>query len=104
MININKAEKCFKNYGYADIIDRAQLLGPKYSTINIWGNEVIWLDISNPDKVIQKRYKLKGYYVDAEIGENDAYIGAVEERLINSLAAKIVKCLAELPTERNFLT
>ncbi len=88
MIDINKAEKYFKNYGYADIIDRAQLLGPKYSAINVWGNEVIWFDVSNPDKVTQKRYKLKGYYVAAEIGEDDADIKAVEERLINSLAAK----------------
>lgn len=88
MININEVEKYFRNNGYNDIINEAQLLGAKYSTINVWGNEVIWLDVSNPDMVMQKRYKLKGYYVDAEICKDDNDIKVIEENLINSLAAK----------------
>ena len=88
MIDIDKAEKYFYNYGYNDIINEAQLLGAKYSTVNVWGNEVIWLDVSNPDRVTQKRYKLKGYYVDAEICKDDNDIKVVEEKLINSLAVK----------------
>lgn len=88
MIDIKKAEKYFYNSGYADIINEAKPFGAHFSTRNVWGNEVIWLDVSNPDKVTQKRYKLKRYCVDAEIGKDDADINAIEEKLVNSLTAK----------------
>lgn len=88
MIDINKAEKYFYNNGYADIIEEAKPFGTHFTSLNVWGNEVIWLDVSNPDKVTQKRYKLKGYYVDAEISKDDSDIKVVEEKLINSLTAK----------------
>lgn len=88
MIDIKKAENYFYNYVYADFIEEAKPFGAHFSSLNVWGNEVIWLDVSNPDKVTQKRYKLKGYYVDAEIGKDDTDLKAVEERIIDSLAAK----------------
>lgn len=88
MIDIKKAENYFYNYGYADIIEEAKPFGAHFTSLNVWGNEVIWLDVSNPDKVTQKRYKLKRYYVDVEISKNDSDIKTVEENLINSLAAK----------------
>lgn len=88
MIDIKKAEKYFINNGYTDIIEESKPFCAHYTSMNVWGNEVIWLDISNPDKVTQKRYKLKGYYVDAEIRESDTDIRAVEEKLINSLNTK----------------
>lgn len=88
MIDIKKAEDYFYNYGYADIIEEAKPFGAHFSSLNVWGNEVIWLDVSDPDKVTQKRYKLKGYYVDAEIRKEDTDLKAVEERLVDALAAK----------------
>lgn len=88
MIDIRKAENYFYNYGYSDIIEEAKPFGTHFSSLNVYGNEVIWLDVSNPDKVTQKRYKLKVYCVDAEIGEKDTDLKAVEERIIDSVAAK----------------
>lgn len=88
MIDIKKAEKYFCNNGYVDIIEEAKPFGAHFSSLNVFGNEVIWLDISDSEKVVQKRYKLKGYYVDAEIGKEDTDLKAVEEKLINALAAK----------------
>ncbi len=88
MIDIKKAEKYFYNDGYADIIEEAKPFGAHFTSLNVWGNEVIWLDISNPEKVTQKRYKLKGYYVDAEIRQDDSDIRTVEERLIDLISAK----------------
>lgn len=88
MIDIKKAEKYFYNNGYTDIIEEAKPFGAHFSSLNVWGNEVIWLNVSDPDKVTQKRYKLKGYYVDAEIGKNDTDLKAVEERLVDALTTK----------------
>ena len=88
MVDIKKAEKYFYNNGYAEIINEAKPFGAHFSTFNVWGNEVIWLDVSNPDKVTQKRYKLKGYYADVEIGKDDANIKTIEEKIVNSLIAK----------------
>ena len=64
MIDINRVEKYFKNNGYADIIEEAKPFCAHYTSMNVWGNEVVWLDISNPERVTQKRYKLKTYEVD----------------------------------------
>lgn len=87
MIDINKVEKYFINYGYEDIINNAKPFGAQFTSLNVWGNEVIWLDISNPERVIQKRYKLKNYYVDAEVKESDN-IEIIKERLTNDLTKK----------------
>lgn len=88
MIDINKVEKYFKNNGYADIIEESKPFCAYYTSMNVWGNEVIWLDISNPEKVTHKRYKLKTYKVDVEIGKNETDINAIKEKLVNSLYAK----------------
>ena len=88
MINIKKAERYFYNYGYADIIEEAKPFGAHFSSLNVWGNEVIWLDISDPERVTQKRYKLKVYCVEAEIRKEDIDLRVVEERLVDSLAKK----------------
>lgn len=87
MIDINKIEKYFINHGYEDIINDAKLFGAQFTSLNVWGNEVIWLDASNLEKVIQKRYKLKGYYVDAKIKEGDN-IETIKERLTDDLTKK----------------
>ena len=87
MIDINKVEKYFINYGYEDIINNAKPFGAQFTSLNVWGNEVIWLDISNPERVIQKRYKLKNYYVDAKIKEGDN-IETIKERLTDDLTKK----------------
>ena len=88
MIDINKAEKYFRNNGYADIIEESKPFCAHYTSMNVWGNEVVWLDISNPERVTQKRYKLKTYKVDVEIGKNESDINAIKEKLVDSLYAK----------------
>ena len=88
MIDINKAEKYFRNNGYADIIEESKPFCAHYTSMNVWGNEVVWLDISNPERVTQKRYKLKTYKVDVEIGKNETDINAIKEKLVDSLYAK----------------
>ena len=57
MIDINEADNYFKKYGYADLIDESELFCAHYTNMNVWGNEVIWLDVSDLEKVVQKRYK-----------------------------------------------
>lgn len=88
MIDIDKAGKYFRNFGYADIIDEAKPFCAHYTSINVWGNRVIWLDISDPEKVIQKRYKLKTYRVDVEIGKNEIDIDTIKEKFVNTLYTK----------------
>ena len=88
MIDINKIDNYFKNYGYADLIDESKLFCAHYTSMNVWGNEVVWLDVSDPEKVIQKRYKLKTYKVDVEIGKNETDIKAIQEKIIDDLYAK----------------
>lgn len=88
MIDIDKAGKYFRNFGYADIIDEAKPFCAHYTSINVWGNKVIWLDISDPEKVIQKRYKLKTYRVDVEIGKNEIDIDTIKEKFVNTLYTK----------------
>lgn len=88
MINIDKIEKYFRNNGYADIIEGSKPFCAHYTVMNVWGNEVIWLDVSNLERVIQKRYKLKTYKVDVEIDKNKTDITEIKERLVNSLYAK----------------
>ena len=41
MIDINKAEKYFKNNGYDDIIEESKPFCAYYTSMNVWGNEVI---------------------------------------------------------------
>lgn len=88
MIDINKAEKYFYSFGYADIIDEAKPFCAYYTSLNVWGNEVIWLDTSNPEKVVQKRYKLKTYRVDVEIGKNEIDLDTIKEKFVNTLYTK----------------
>lgn len=88
MIDINKAEKYFKNNGYVDIIEESKPFCARYTSMNVWGNNVVWLDISNPERVLQKRYKLKTYKVDVEIGKNETDINAIKEKFVDSLYAK----------------
>ena len=88
MIDIDKAGKYFYSFGYADIIDEAKPFCAHYTSMNVWGNEVIWFDISNPEKVIQKRYKLKTYRVDVEIGKNEIDLDTIKEKFVNTLYTK----------------
>lgn len=88
MMDIDKVEKYFYNCGYADIIDEAKPFCAHYTSINVWGNRVIWLDISDPEKVIQKRYKLKTYRVDVEIGKNEIDLDMIKEKFVNTLYTK----------------
>ena len=88
MIDINKVEKYFKNDGYDDIIKESKPFCAYYTSMNVWGNEVIWFDISNPEKVTQKRYKLKTYKIDVEIDKNETDINAIKEKIVNSIYAK----------------
>ena len=88
MIDVNKVKKYFKNNGYADIIEESKPFCAHYTSMNVWGNEVVWFDISNPERVTQKRYKLKTYKVDVEIGKNEIDIDAIKEKFIDSLYAK----------------
>ena len=88
MVDINKAEKYFYSCGYADIINEAKPFCAHYTSMNVWGNEVIWLDIPNPEKVIQKKYKLKTYKVDVEISKNEIDIDTIKEKIVNTLYSK----------------
>ena len=88
MIDINEADNYFKNYGYADLIDESKLFCAHHTNMNVWGNEVIWLDVSDLEKVVQKRYKLKTYKVDVEIGRDETDITAIQEKIVDSLYAK----------------
>ena len=88
MIDINEAERYFKNNGYADIIRESKPFYAHYTSINVWGNEVIWVDVSNPEKAIQKRYKLKTYKVDVEISKNETDISTIKGRIVSGLYAK----------------
>lgn len=87
MININAIEKYFYNQGYEDIIYRSMLFGPNYSTLNVFGNEVVWLDASNLERVILKKYKLKNYYIGVEIKEGDD-IETIKKSLTDELIKK----------------
>lgn len=88
MIDISKVEKYFKNNGYDDVIKKSRPFCAHYTSMNVWGNEVIWLDISNLERVAQKRYKLKTYKVDVEINKNETDINAIKEKLVDGLYAK----------------
>lgn len=88
MMNINEVEKYFRNNGYSDIIEESKPFCAHYTSMNVCGNEVFWLDVSNPEKVTQKRYKLKTYKVDVEIDKNETDINAIKEKFIDSLYAK----------------
>lgn len=86
MLDIKKMEKYFVN-GYEDIINDIKPFGAQFTSFNVWGNEVIWLDTSNIERVIQKKYKLKNYYVGVEIKEGDD-IKTVKKRLTDELTKK----------------
>lgn len=88
MININEVEKYFKNNGYDDIIEESKPFCANYTSMDVWGNEVIWLDVFNHEMVTQKRYKLKTYKIDAEIGKNETDIDVIKEKFVDSLYAK----------------
>lgn len=88
MIDINKAEEYFKNNGYADIIEESKPFCAYYTSINVWGKDVIWLNISDFEKVTQKRYELKTYKIDVEIDKNETDINAIKEKIVDSLYAK----------------
>lgn len=103
MININKVDNYFKNYGYADLIDESKLFCAHYTSINVWGNEVVWLDVSDPEKVIQKRYKLKTYKVDVEIGRDETDIKAIQEKIIDSLYAKNLEIFCGITNREKLL-
>lgn len=102
MIDIDKIEKYFRNNGYADIIEESKPFCTHYTSMNVWGNEVIWLDVSNLEKVIQKRYRLKTYKVDVEIDKNHVDINKIKEKIINSLYAKNLEMFCGI-TDRNKL-
>lgn len=87
MNDIRKIENYFLNHGYEDIINDAKFFGAHFSSLNVWGNEVIWLDVSDPEKVTQKRYKLKSYYVDSKVKDDDN-IETVKEQITNNLTEK----------------
>lgn len=103
MIDIDKIEKYFRNNGYADIIEESKPFCTHYTSMNVWGNEVFWLDVSNPEKVIQKRYKLKTYKVDVEIGKNETDINAIKEKLVNSLYAKNLEMFGGITDKEKLL-
>lgn len=103
MIDINKVDNYFKNYGYAELIDESKLFCAHYTSINVWGNEVVWLDVSNPEKVIQKRYKLKTYKVDVEIGRDETDIKAIQEKIIDSLYAKNLEIFCGITNREKLL-
>lgn len=103
MININKVDNYFKNYGYADLIDESKPFCAYYTSINVWGNEVVWLDASDPEKVIQKRYKLKTYKVDVEIGRDETDIKAIQEKIIDSLYAKNLEIFCGITNREKLL-
>ena len=103
MIDINEANNYFKNYGYADLIDESQLFCAHYTSMNIWGNEVVWLDVSDPEKVVQKRYKLKTYKVDVEIGRDENDINAIQEKIIDSLYAKNLEMFGGITDDEKLL-
>lgn len=88
MININEVEKYFKNNGYDDIIEESKPFCAYYTSMNVWGNEVFWFNISDPERATQKRYKLKTYKVDAEIEKNETDINMIKEKLVDGLYAK----------------
>lgn len=102
MIDIDKIEKYFRNNGYADIIEESKPFCTHYTSMNVWGNEVIWLDVSNLEKVIQKRYRLETYKVDVEIDKNHVDINKIKEKIINSLYAKNLEMFCGI-TDRNKL-
>lgn len=102
MIDIDKIEKYFRNNGYADIIEESKPFCTHYTSMNVWGNEVVWLDVSNLEKVIQKRYRLKTYKVDVEIDKNYVDINKIKEKIINSLYAKNLEMFCGI-TDRNKL-
>lgn len=103
MIDINRVEKYFKNNGYADIIEEAKPFCAHYTSMNVWGNEVVWLDISNPERVTQKRYKLKTYEVDVEIGKNEIDISAIKEKFVDSLYAKNLEMFGGITDKEKLL-
>lgn len=103
MIDINKIGNYFKNYGYADLIDESKLFCANYTSMDIWGNEVIWLDISDPEKVVQKRYKLKTYEVDIEIRRDETDINAIKKRIIDSLCAKNLEMFGGITDKEKLL-
>ena len=88
MIDINKAEKYFKNNGYVDIIEGSKPFCARYTSMNVWGNNVVWLDISNPERIQKKRNKLKTYKVDVEIGKNETDINAIKEKFVDKKKKK----------------
>lgn len=103
MIDINKAGKYFRSFGYADIIDESKPFCAHYTSINVWGNRVIWLDISDPEKVIQKRYKLKTYRVDVEIGKNEIDIDTIKEKFVNTLYTKNLEMFGGITDKEKLL-
>lgn len=87
MVNIRKIENYFQNHGYEDIVTNVKIYGAHFTSLNVFGNEVIWLNTSDFQEVIQKRYKLKSYCVNVEVKEEDN-IEEVKERIIHNISAK----------------
>lgn len=103
MININEVEKYFRNNGYDDIIKESKPFCAHYTSMNVCGNEVIWLDVSDPEKVVQKRYKLKTYKVDVEIGRDENDINAIQEKIIDNLYVKNLEMFGGITDGRRLL-
>ena len=103
MIDINKIKKYFKNNGYADIIEESKPFCAHYTSMNVSGNEVVWFDISNRDRVKQKRYKLKTYKVDVESGTNETDINANKEKLVDSLYEKNIEMFGGITDKEKLL-
>lgn len=86
MTGINEVENYFRNYECSlDIAEASKFFCARYTSVDVWGNEVIWVDLSNLENVIQKTYKLKKYQIDIEIDKNQIDMDAIKEQVIDGI-------------------
>lgn len=56
---------------FVEIIDEATIVGPLYTSNDVWGNEVIILKKEDKDRYTTIRHKLKTYKAEVEFSEED---------------------------------
>lgn len=101
MTNIDKIKNYFKSYEYIeDIAEASKPFCARYTSVNVWGNEVIWLDESDLVNTVQKEYKLKKYQFYIEIDKDNINIDELKKQFIDNIAAKNLEMFGGITDRR----
>lgn len=86
MTKINEVENYFRNYECSlDIAEASKFFCARYTSVDVWGDEVIWINDFNLGDIVQKRYKLKKYQIDIEIDKNQIDMDVIKKQVVDGV-------------------